>query len=186
MKFIEVSQEELENLLETHKSEISGYEFNNLDFTDLEIKSALFLECKFLGCNFANASFLNVAIRDSIFERCNLMGVNWTETRKNGTYLFTDCKLDYSSFQGMDLRGSSFVDCSVREVDFAGANLSKALFSGANLSGANFSNTNLEKADLRQARSYFIDPRNAKIKEAMFSVPEALVLIEAFGASVSF
>ena len=186
MNFIKVSQEELEILLETHKSEISGYEFNNLDFTDLEIKSALFLECKFIGCNLANVSFLNVALRDSLFERCNLMGVNWTETRKNGTYFFTECKLDYSSFQGMDLRGSSFVDCSLREVDFAGANLSKALFTRANLSGATFSGANLEKSDFRQARSYFIDPRNAKIKDALFSVPEALVLIEAFGASVSF
>lgn len=186
MKYIEASQEELENLLEANRSEITGYEFNNLDFTNLEIKSALFLECKFVGCNLANVSFLNVAIRDSFFERCNLMGVNWTETRKNGTYFFTDCKLDYSSFQAMDLRGSSFIDCSVREVDFAGANLSKSHFMRANLSGASFSNANLEKSDFREARSYFIDPRNTKIKEAMFSAPEAFALIEAFGASVSF
>lgn len=43
---------------------------------------------------------------------------------------------------------------------------------------------NLEKADLRRARGYFIDPKFAKLKQAKFSFPDAVTLIEALGVEV--
>ncbi|WP_413587080.1 pentapeptide repeat-containing protein [Bdellovibrio sp. HCB274] len=184
MKYTTASESELQNLLNESRSEISGYEFEKIDLTEYELKSAVFIDCKFIGCHLANCSLLNVSLRGVVFEDCNLMGINWTEVRKNGSFSFKGCKLDYSSFQAVDLRGVSFENCVIREADFSGANLSKSSFSQANLSGTSFANANLEKADLRGARSYFIHPKFTKIKDAHFSFPEALVLIEAMGAKI--
>ena len=114
------------------------------------------------------------------------MGINWTEVRKGGNFAFKDCKLDYACFQSMDLRGFEFGGSSIREADFSSANLSKANLSGGNYAGTSFANVNIEKADFRGAKNYFIDPAFAKLKQAKFSYPEALVLIQAMGAEVEF
>ncbi len=184
MKYIQVTENQMLQMLSNPDTEISGFEFTKMDFTELNLKSSLFLDCKFVSCNFANCSLMNVAFRGVVFEDCNLMGTNWTEVRKNGGYTFSGCKMDYTSFQGVDLRGSGFVNCMIRESDFAGANLSKVSLAGSSLAGTSFTNANIEKADFRGARDYFIDPKFTKIKDAHFSFPEALVLIEALGAKV--
>lgn len=184
MKYTPATEAQLSQMLSDSQTEISGFEFEQLDLTEKILKGALFMDCRFISCNFANCSLLNVSFRGVEFENCNLMGTNWTEIRKNGSYSFKGCKLDYSSFQAADLRGLKFEHCMIREADFSGANLSKAFFTGTDLSGTSFANANLEKADLRHARNYFIDPKFTKIKDAQFSFPEALVLIEALGAKV--
>jgi uncharacterized protein YjbI with pentapeptide repeats len=114
------------------------------------------------------------------------MGINWTDLRKNGSYSFSGCKLDYGCFQNMDLRNYEFLDCSIREADFSGANLEKAKITNCILSGTSFANVNLEKADLRNSKSYFIDPKYAKLKQAKFTLPEAVILLEAMGIEVGY
>jgi len=118
------------------------------------------------------------------FTDLNLTGINWSEVRKNGDFNFFGCKLDYGCFQSVDLRGAKFENCSIREVDFSEANLAKSSFSGSQLAGTSFTNTNLEKADFRRAHDYLIDPRFAKMKEAKFSFPDAIVLLQAMGIQV--
>jgi len=186
MKYTVITETELPALLEEQKGELSGYDFTEIDLTDANLKSAVFIECKFTGCNLSNVSLMNVVLRSVQFDNCNLMGVNWTEVRKGGEFNFSGSKLDYGCFQSVDLRGVKFESCSVREADFAGANLSKASFNGCELSGTSFNNINAEKADFRNARNYFIDPKFAKLKEAKFSFPEAVVLLQAFGIVVEF
>ncbi|WII72145.1 pentapeptide repeat-containing protein [Bdellovibrio sp. 22V] len=184
MEYVVVSEDNLPALLEEQRTELSGFDFQEINLTEANLKSAVFVDCKFTKCNLANVSLLNVVLRGVLFENSNLMGVNWADVRKNGDYHFSGCKLDYGCFQSMDLRGMKFENCSVREADFSGANLSKANFGGSLLSGTSFANANLEKADFRGAKSYFIDPKFVKLKEAKFSFPEALVLIQALGVEV--
>lgn len=184
MKYIVVTEAQLPAILAEQKDELVGYEFADINLTDGNFKSAVFIDCKFTKCNLSNVSLLNVVLRGVVFESCNLMGINWTEVRKSSSYSFIECKLDYGCFQSMDLRNMKFESCSLREADFSQANLSKAQFGGSNLAGASFSGVNIEKADFRGARNYFIDPRFAKLKEAKFSFPEALVLIQALGVEV--
>ncbi|MNK08059.1 Pentapeptide repeats (8 copies) [compost metagenome] len=182
--YIVITEAELPGLLEEQRSELSGFDFTELNLTDANLKSTIFIDCKFTNCNLSNVSLQNVVLRTVFFEGCNLMGINWADARKGGEFNFSGCKLDYGCFQSMDLRGITFTDCSVREADFSGANLSKSSFSGSHLSGTSFVNVNIEKADFRGAKNYFIDPKFAKLKEAKFSFPEALVLIQALGAEV--
>lgn len=184
MKHTVISEDNISTIFNEERSEISGYEFNKINFSEVNLKSSIFIDCKFVSCNLANSSLLNVVFREVVFEDCNLMGTNWTEVRKGGDYSFFGCKLDYACFQSVDLRGLKFDHSVIREADFSGANLAKASFSGATLSGTSFVNANLEKADFRSARGYFIDPKFTKIKDAAFSFPEVLVLVEALGAKV--
>ncbi len=179
-----ITEAELPALLAEQHTELSGYEFNELNLTDTKLKSAIFLECKFTKCNLSNVSLMNVVLKAVQFEDCNLLGVNWTEIRKGGDFGFSNCKLDFGCFQSIDLRNFKFENCSIREADFSGANLTKASFNNSELSGTSFANVNIEKADFRRARNYFIDPKFAKIKEAKFSIPEVLVLIQALGAEI--
>lgn len=113
-----------------------------------------------------------------------MIGINWTEIRKGGDFVFRSCKLDYGFFQSVDFRAIQFYDCTLREADFSGANLSKVVFKNCDFSGSSLANVNIEKADFRGSRNYFIDPKLAKMKEAQFSFPEALVLIEALGVKL--
>lgn len=186
MNYTIITEKELSALLAEERSELSGFDFTELNLTDASLKSAIFVDCKFSTCNLANISLMNVVFRNVIFENCNLMGINWTEVRANGDYNFFGCKLDYGCFQSVDLRGTKFENCSIREGDFAGANLSKASFKASTLTGTSFTNANLEKSDFRGARGYYIDPRFAKLKEAKFSFPDAIALIEAFGVEVEY
>lgn len=184
MNYTLITETELPGLLAEQREELSGYHFSEINLTDANLKSAMFLDCKFSHCNLSNVSFLNVVLKSVVFENCNLMGVNWTEVRKGGDYSFESCKLDYACFQSVDLRNFKFQDCTIREADFSGANLSKASLQGCELSGTSFANVNIEKADFRRARNYFIDPKFAKIKEAKFSFPDAIVLLTAMGVEV--
>lgn len=186
MKYNVITEEELPKFLSEERSEISGYEFKEINLTDANLKSAVFIDCKFSNCNIANVSLLNVVLRGVLFENCNLMGINWSEVRKNGDYSFQGCKLDYGCFQSVDLRNAKLESCSIKEADFSGANLQKASFESSLLTGTSFANANLEKADFRNAKNYFIDPRFVKMKEAQFSFPEAIVLLQALGVLVEF
>ena len=184
MKYTVINEAALSEILAEQRSELSGYDFTEINLTDANLKSAIFIDCKFTSCNLSNVSFMNVVLRGVVFANCNLMGINWTEVRKGGDYSFAGSKLDYGCFQSVDLRNVKFEDCSIKEADFSGANLSKASFRGSHLAGTSFANVNIEKADFRSARNYFIDPKFAKLKEAKFSFPEVLVLIQALGAEV--
>lgn len=184
MDYVTVNENNWPRVREEQGDELSGYQFEEINFTEETLKSLIFIDCKFSKCNLSNASLQNSVLRSVVFENCNLMGINWIDLRKGGDFGFHSCKLDYGCFQGLDLRGKNFVDCSIKEADFSQANLSKACFSGSNLAGTSFSNVNIEKSDFRNCLNYFIDPRFAKMKEAKFSFPEAIVLLQALGIEV--
>ncbi len=189
MEYISVTENSWSSLLRDNRDEMSGFDFQEINLTEQDLKNAVFIECKFTSCNLSNHSLMNVVLRDVLFENCNLMGINWTEVRNvrnGGSFGFKSCKLDYACFQSMDLRGVDFGASTIREADFSSANLSKANLSGGNYAGTSFANVNIEKADFRGAKNYFIDPAFAKLKQAKFSYPEALVLIQAMGAEVEF
>lgn len=186
MNYTVITEKELPALLAESRSELSGYDFTELNLTDAALKGAVFLDCKFTNCNLANVAMTNVVFRSVLFDNCNVMGINWIEVRANSDYGFIGCKLDYACFQSVDLRGMKFENCSIREADFTSANLSKSSFKNSTLSGTSFAHANLEKADFRGARNYFIDPKFSKLKEAKFSFPEAVALIEALGVEVEY
>lgn len=116
------------------------------------------------------------------FEDSKVIGVNWTRADWSATRLrdpigFFKCAISHSTFIGLSLREIQIRDCVAVDVDFREADLSQADFAGTDLSESLFSNTNLTEADLSRARNYHIDPEQNALKQAKFSLPEAMSLL---------
>jgi fluoroquinolone resistance protein len=180
------TSESLEELRDLDISELEECTFTRLDFSDLSFRSWRFIECQFIKCSFSEVDLVNTTFREVAFQECRLMGVNWTACRSISDPNFEHCKMDYSVFQGLDLRKISFLNCSAKEVDFSNCNLSGAIFSGTMLQNASFNQSDLRNADLRDAIRYFIDPQYTKLKGAKVDFPEASSILTAIGLEVSF
>jgi uncharacterized protein YjbI with pentapeptide repeats len=175
-------------------------EFKNLVRANGQIKEKEFYKCRFVSCNFFKTKFISCEFEDCTFQSCDLSlasvagskflcilfkgsktaGVNWCEIRKPGTFKFVDSKIDDSIFYRMDLRSINIIKCSAQNVDFVEADLSKAIFSDTDLLGSKFSRTNLSYADFSESYNYNIDPNNNKLKKTVFSLPDAVSLLNTF------
>ena len=116
------------------------------------------------------------------FEKSKLLGINWTQADWSSASFshfvgFFDCVISHSTFIGLELTGIQIKNCVAHEVDFREVDLSKANFKGTDLAKSLFGNTNLTEADLSQAKNYQIDPGNNQLKQAKFSLPEAMALL---------
>lgn len=167
-------------------SEFDDCTFSGIDFLGVSFRSWRFSDCQFIKCSFSEVDVVNTTFREVTFKDCRLMGINWASTKNFSDPRFESCKLDYSVFQGADLRKVSFLDCSAKDVDFTNCNLSGAVFTGTSLQNASFNQSDLRNADLRGASRYFIDPQYTKLKGAKVDFPEASSILSALGLKVNF
>ena len=153
------------------KGEYDNCMFRQLDLSGKDLSGYVFMDCRFEACNLGNVKLQGTAMKTVGFSDCKLTGLQFADCHP---FLFAvsfqDCRLEYSSFHGLAMKGTSFVRCQMTEVDLTEADLSGAGFDGTDLAGAQFGGANLEKADLRKATRYTIDPRTTKLKKAMFSL----------------
>lgn len=184
------------------RPEFSDREFLGLDLKGKSLPSGDYHSCLFKGCDLTGASLARCRFTDTRFESCNLSlvklpgasfsavsfrssklaGVNWTEAawpriKLAGQLSFEDCVLTDSVFLGLFLRGVSMLNCLAKGADFREADLAGAVLRGTDLSGALFGGTDLSGADLERARGYAIRPDDNKLKNAVFSMPEAMALL---------
>lgn len=141
-----------------------------------------FSSCKFQQCNLNLTEITGSSFPDTRFEKSKLLGINWTQADWSSASFsnfvgFFDCVISHSTFIGLELIGIQIKNCVAHEVDFRETDLSKANFKGTDLAKSLFGNTNLTEADLSQAKNYQIDPGNNQLKQAKFSLPEAMVLL---------
>lgn len=176
--------------------------FDKVHLEPGEIISGKYADCVFSQCSFETAILNNCRFSNCLFQECNLnlvklpgssfpatrfekskfMGVDWTQATWSTSGFesivrFNECVISHSTFIGLELKRIRITNCIANEVDFRDADLSNADFSGTDLSRSIFGNTNLTEADLSQARNYMIDPSNNSLKQAKFSMPEAMALL---------
>ena len=179
--------------------------FKNLEHTNQVFENFDFFECEFVNCNFSSAEFRNCEFTSCAFEECDLslvkvnrsifngvqfsksrlIGINWALATWKKNKLsqiqkpvsFADCVLNYSSFSGLQLERVQLQKCVAHEVDFAEANLKGSNLRGTDFEKSIFNQTNLEEADLVGARNYYIPPALNRMKNARFSLPEAMALL---------
>lgn len=171
---------------------IEEKEFVRCNFINCNFSSSRFVDCQFVDCQFesCNLSMIHVSetnFRDVTFIRSKLIGILWYESRKRSFSLslsFKESFIDYSSFFGLDMRKCKFENTTAIEVDFTEANLSKVKFDSVKLSGATFFRTNLKEANFATATNYMLDPSVNQVKGAVFSMPEAINLLYAFGVKI--
>lgn len=156
--------------------------FNRCSFGAALLRNCNFTNCTFLACDLSLAKLPGSSFSETNFKNSKLMGIDWTlgdwSTLGFGNTIgFAGCVINHSTFIGLSFKGIQMENCIAHEVDFRDADLSGAGFRGTDLAGSIFGNTNLSGADLREARNYEIDPGNNKIKQARFSMPEAMALL---------
>lgn len=164
--------------------EFVACDFKSLNLSEKSLKNTLFIECRFSKCDLSNALLQGVRFRDVSFVDCKIMGVNFSVVSLSEDLSFTDSMLDFSVFQGLDLRNFKAIDCSINDGDFAASNLEGAVFRGSRLRNTSFNECNLKKSDFTDASDYFIDPQFTRIEKAKFSMPDAMVFFEALDINV--
>ena len=80
----------------------------------------------------------------------------------------------YCSFYQMGLKRFHFEECSMQECHMENISFDKTQFRGCDL----------RKADFRGAVGYVIDPQQNKLREARFSFPEVICLLDGLGISI--
>ncbi len=166
-------------------SVITDKEFYKCSFDNCDMSNARFETCRFEDCDFNNCDISLVKFKmsefiDVRFYETKLLGINWTEIKNQLKVKFRKCKLNHSTFFGLNLASIIIKECLANEVDFTDANLNKANCSGTDFLNSKFQNTDLSYADFTRAKNYDIDPNYNKIKKAVFSIPEVLTLLQGF------
>lgn len=170
--------------------------FSSIEFSDCEFSGCSFSRCSFYRCRFSNCRFRNCDLGvievpnsrfvDVAFSDCRVTGVDWTragdvtDSRLPLSISFERCVIDYSTFFGLQLKGSRLAECTVHEADFSEADLSEADCRKSDFTGSKFLHTNLTKADFTLATNYSINPAANIVKKARFSLPEAVSLLNGF------
>jgi fluoroquinolone resistance protein len=181
---------------------IADQTFHNQDYTEETLPLGKYDNCRFEHCRFGGSSLEGREFSDCTFDNCDLTGVTLGETAFK-TVSFQDCKLlalrfehcrdflfaihgkastfDYSSFVGLNLRQSSFESCTFQEVDFSEASLHKLNLKACDFSRATFQDTDLREVDFFTARNFLINPKENRVKGAIFSQDGLPGLVGSFG-----
>ena len=84
----------------------------------------------------------------------------------------------------LDLKNTIFDSCQILDSDFFNTNLMKANFEGSNLEGTRFDSCNLNEASFKNTKNYQIDINRNKVKNAKFSFPEVISLLDVFNIKI--
>lgn len=163
--------------------------FDNCDFSEAELAYCHFIECEFINCNLSlikpNFSKFN-AVK---FIDCKAVGVNWTRAAWASIGIayplhFERCLLHDSSFFGLALQNTVFIECEIHNADFGETNCESADFSYSDLQDTSFHHANLGAANFEEAKNYHIDILNCNVKQARFSLPEAVQLLSSLDIKI--
>lgn len=185
MKYFENETITSLSLDDLNQCEFIECRFQGIDLSQLELKYSRFIECEFVDSNLSNVNVLGASFREVKFSGCKLIGINWSLCNALFDLSFEHSNLSLNVFSQCKVPHTVFDQCQITEADFTEADLSQSKLWGSNLENAHFSRTNLTKADLSDAKNYNIDPTNNTIKEAKFSLPEALSLLSAYKIKIS-
>ena len=88
--------------------------FTNCDFTACFFVAVAFIDCNFLNCNFKGTKINHVSLRDVWFTKCDFTAVNFAMTDQIlYEFHFKDSLLDYAQFYSLKLKKMQFINCSM-------------------------------------------------------------------------
>jgi fluoroquinolone resistance protein len=151
--------------------------FSECRLVDCKFEKCVFIDCKFEGCTLSAVNPDKSRFLQPGFHRCKVMGFDWAKAAKLQDISFDECQLDYSNFSSLQFPKIRMVKCSAIEARFVETDMTDGVFTGTDFQGSTIFKSNFTRADFRQAKNYNIDIRNNVIKNARFSLPEALSLL---------
>lgn len=176
-----IRQEDFENSDEITGTEFVDCVFENINLFEKQLTDCVFTDCTFSNTNLSMTKLFDCQLNKVKFENCKMIGVDFGVCRK---FLFEvnfyNCILDFCSFENMKMPDTDFFDCSMKGVDLAGANLENSKFRNTDLEDAVFLRTNLKKADLSTAFNFIIAPTQNFLRNAVFSEVNLSGLLHEF------
>lgn len=165
-------------------------EFNNCTFEEMTLKDSRLSGCIFVKCTIISLRSKDSTMKNCTFENCNLIGVHWQELFASGGIAgpfseLKNCLLKYNSFVEMNLKGFDFTGNTIQNAVFEDCCLVNACFNQCRLEESEFAGCDLKNADFREARGYRIDILTNKMKQAQFSFPEVVTLLDCLGIKVT-
>lgn len=167
--------------------------FVNLDMTEVTNNGAVFTECTFRGARFNASVHSDAAFVNCTFGGCTFFDARFNQCKFVGS-MFDRCTYDvmkvvggnwsFVGLPGADLRTSSFLDVRMQEADLTGARCEGSSLRGVNLSGAWLHGANFTDCDLRGSDLSSLEPENAKIRGAIVTLDEAIVIATALGLDI--
>ena len=181
-------------LTELSPEDCRDTEYQDCDFSACRLAGArfencAFLDCRFLRCQWSTVTFSFCLMREAVMENCGFRAIAWGGLQGRSALVqpfarLAGCAFQYCDFSGMALNGFDFSSCQFRESVFDDCKLVGASFQSAPLGRTSFTRCDLRKADFRGAESYAIDPAANQLKEARFTFPEVVALLEGTGIRI--
>ncbi|NVJ53840.1 MAG: pentapeptide repeat-containing protein [Campylobacteraceae bacterium] len=148
--------------------------FIKCDFSKAFIDSCKFTECTFINCDLSLSILKSSTFNDVTFKNSKLIGVSWSSCDEPFDVSFDSCNISQNSFHLLDLRKMVFKNSLIKDTGFEECNLDRATFDNCDLELSSFISNSLIKANFETSKNYFIDPKSNDLKDASFSLPEAL------------
>lgn len=96
---------------------------------------------------------------------------------ENCTVISLEAK--YSEIKNGDFRKADFSDNIIQESMFDGCDLQESNFQNCRLEKTQFTRCDIRKSDFRNSSGYVIDIASNKLKQAKFSYPEVVRLLNS-------
>jgi fluoroquinolone resistance protein len=157
--------------------------FVDCSFTKCELDHTTLNECRFVRCEITGLRSVSSSVQSLDFEDCRLQEIEWAPLLSSGAFpdpihTLKDCSLKYNTFtemnfnrfdfsNGNEIVGSMFAKCEMQLVNLKGTELHET----------EFYQCDLRKADFRDATGYKVDILGSRLKDAKFSLPEAVNLL---------
>jgi len=172
------------------RADLSGKVFEGCTFRNVKLAEsrwgrARLEDCLLEECDLTRLAPAEMALRGVQFNRCKLMGIDWTGVRDYPDLSFADCNLDYCSFTSIRVRKTPFVRCSLVEANFIDADLTEARFDSCRLTGARFERCDLRKASFAGSQDLLLNPASNQVRGASIPPESALLLAVSFGFKVA-
>lgn len=122
--FIKLIDENLFFKTEVNKIDLDSFTVNNKNiskvtfafcsFYGTNLKSCVFIHCKFYRCSFIGSVFNNSTFIECIFEKCNFSGCYFISTNFKLKSKFVNCEIETMiTDKTTSLTDASFTDCTV-------------------------------------------------------------------------
>ena len=176
--------------LDLEAADLSHKEFVDCRFTNVKLqtsrwKRAVLEDCVFEGCDLTRIVPAQLGLRGVKYQRCKMLGIDWSGLGEFPVVSFVECNLSYCSFLSISAQKTVFKDCVMVEATFADADFSKAVFASCQLAGARFQKCNLEQANFAGSRDLLLDPTGNRVKGASIPLESALLLAASFGFKIA-
>lgn len=178
---------------ELHRQQHQNTLFIDLDLTEAQNIGTIFNECTFRRARFSASTHQSAAFLNCTFTSCNFFDSTFTECKLVGS-MFNGCQLDglqvidgdwsFVGLPGADLRRASFKGTRLREADLTGARFQGGSVRDADLSGAWLHSADFSRCDLRGSDLSAIEPENVRLKDAIITIDQTIVIAEALGLDV--